>query len=231
MKKQFLAGVLCGAFLMVTTSVFASSVIETTIFPSKITFFLANGVSKEVQLQEDEEVLNYNNKAYVPLRLFAESSGALVKYAHASSGSDDNKQKIDIYYAAEETLSEQTSNAVGNKPLVDSRELQLQDMLVVSLLPNMQEKLVEAYSDVITVPPIIHPDYVNVKSIERVAAFRGFDFLITIDAQPIVGPHIPVGEDVFTYRISAAGVELKNYEHLRGPDKDDFLPNYQNLLK
>nr|WP_277600922.1 DUF3888 domain-containing protein [Paenibacillus whitsoniae] len=82
-----------------------------------------------------------------------------------------------------------------------------------------------------SIPPIVHPDSVNVKNVERVSAFRGFDFLITIDAQPIVGPHIPVGEDVLTYRISAAGVELKNFEHLKGPNKDDFPPNYQNLLK
>ncbi|MGO4543055.1 hypothetical protein AB4Z33_30525 [Paenibacillus sp. 2TAB19] len=45
---------------------------------------------------------------------------------------------------------------------------------------------------------------------------------MTLDAHPIVGPHIPVGENVFTYRISAAGVELKNFEHLRGPNKYDF---------
>lgn len=230
MKKHFIAGVLCGAFLMATTSVFASSVIEATNFPSKVTFFLANGLSKEVQLQEGEEVINYNNKAYVPLRLFAESSGALVKYTQASPETD-NKHKIDVHYVAEKALSEQTSNAAGNKPLEDSRELQLQDMLVISLLPHIQEKLAEVYADVITVPPVIHPGYVNVKSLERVAALRGFDFLITIDAQPIVGPHIPVGEDELTYRISPAGVELKNFEHLRGPNKDDFLPNYQNLLK
>jgi hypothetical protein len=184
LKKHLLAGVLCGAFLMATTSVFASSVIDATIFPGKVTSFLANGYSKEVQLQEGEE-----------------------------------------------TLSEQTSNAAGNKPLEDSKELQLQDMLGLILLPHMNEKLAEVYSDVISIPPVVYPYSVNVKSIERVAAFRGFDFLITIEAQPIVGPHIPVGEDVFTYRISAAGVELKSFEHLRGPDKDDFLPNYQNLLK
>ncbi|TBL78479.1 DUF3888 domain-containing protein [Paenibacillus thalictri] len=230
MKKHFIAGVLSGAILMATTSVFASSAIEATSFPSKVTFFLANGLSKEVQLQEGEEVLNYNNKAYVPLRLFAESSGALVKYTEASPETD-NKQKIDVHYVAEEALSEQTSNAAGNKPLEDSKELQLQDMLVLSLLPHMQEKLADVYKDVITIPPIIHPDSVNVKSVERVAAFRGFDFLITVDVQPIVGPHIPVGEDVLTYRITSAGVELKNFEHLKGPDKDDFLPNYQNLLK
>ncbi|WP_237712794.1 DUF3888 domain-containing protein [Paenibacillus elgii] len=175
-------------------------------------------------------MLNYSNKAYVPLRLFAESSRALVKYTQASPETDD-KHIIDIHYDAEEAHSEQTSNAAGNKPLEDSRELQLQDMLVSLLLPHMKEKLAEVYSDVISIPPVVNPDSVDVKSIKRVDAFRRFDFLITIAAQPIVGPHIPIGEDVLTYRISPAGVELKNFEHLRGPDKDDFLPNYQNLLK
>ncbi len=124
-----------------------------------------------------------------------------------------------------------SDKAVDKNSREDSAELQLQDMLVLILLPHMKEKLAEVYSDVISIPPVVYPDSVNVKSIERVAAFRGFDFLITIDAQPVVGPHIPVGEDVLTYRISSAGVELKNFEHLRGPDKEDFLPNYQNLLK
>jgi hypothetical protein len=50
-------------------------------------------------------------------------------------------------------------NAVGKKPLEDSRELQLQDMLVLLLLPNMREKLAEVYSDVFSVPgsPDIYP--------------------------------------------------------------------------
>nr|WP_246120368.1 DUF3888 domain-containing protein [Cohnella terricola] len=48
---------------------------------------------------------------------------------------------------------------------------------------------------------------------------------------PIVGPHIPVGEDISTYRISPAGVELKKFEHLKGPNKTDFPLNYQDLLR
>ncbi|MFC6233264.1 hypothetical protein ACFQI7_36560, partial [Paenibacillus allorhizosphaerae] len=59
----------------------------------------------------------------------------------------------------------QTSNAVGKKPLEDSRELQLQDMLVLVLLPQMREKLAEVYSDVFSVPgsPDIYPYFVDVK--------------------------------------------------------------------
>ncbi|WP_246627235.1 DUF3888 domain-containing protein [Paenibacillus solanacearum] len=124
-------------------------------------------------------------------------------------------------------------NAVVQKPLEDSRELQLQDMLVMFLLPHMREKLAVVYSDVLSAPggPDIYPYFVDVKHIERVNGFRGFDFLITLFAFPTVGPHIPVGEDVFTYQISAAGVRLIHFEHLKGPNKDDFPPNYKDLLK
>lgn len=230
MKKHFLAGVLCGALFMVTTSVFAASGMDAAIVPSKVTFFLANGFSQEVRLQEGEEVLRYNNKTYVPLRLFAESSGARVTYTQASPEAD-NMTKIDVHYDADEAFSGQSPHAAGSTPLADSRELQLQDMLVSMLLPFMNEKLAAEYSDVLTVPPILSPDSVQVKSLERTAAFRGFDFIITLDAQPIVGPHIPAGEDRFTYRISSSGVELAKFEHLKGPDPEDFVPNYDNLLK
>ncbi|MEK4350766.1 DUF3888 domain-containing protein [Paenibacillus sp. FSL R5-0475] len=94
-------------------------------------------------------------------------------------------------------------------------------------------KLEEVYSHVFTVPvqPDIYPYFVDVKQIERVNGFRGFDFLITLDAHPTIGPHIPIGEDVFTYRISPFGIELKKFEHLKGPNKNDFPSNYQDLLK
>ena len=96
-------------------------------------------------------------------------------------------------------------------------ELQLQDMLVLLLLPHMQEKLAEAYSDVFSVPgsPDIYPYFVDVKHTERVNGFRGFDFLITLDLHPTVGPHIPVGEDIFTYRISPMELSLRNLNILK----------------
>lgn len=122
-------------------------------------------------------------------------------------------------------------DALRETPLEDSRELHLQDMLVLLLLPYMQDKLDTVYSNVLTSSPQIYPYFVDVKKTKRVNDFRGFDLRITLDVHPTVGPHIPVGEDEFTYRISPFGVELKSFEHLRGPNKDDFPPNYQDLLK
>ncbi|MCM3627532.1 DUF3888 domain-containing protein [Paenibacillus glycanilyticus] len=118
------------------------------------------------------------------------------------------------------------------KPEHDSRELQIQDMLVLQLLPNMHDKLADVYKDVLTVNPEIYPYLVDVIKTDRVNGFRGFDLRITLQAVPTVGPHIPVGEDRFTYQISpVAHVKLLQLEHLKGPNKEDFPPNYQDLLR
>ncbi|MFC3768342.1 DUF3888 domain-containing protein [Paenibacillus sp. GCM10012303] len=123
------------------------------------------------------------------------------------------------------------TNAMS-KPKQDSRELQFQDMLVLFLLPYMNEKLAEAYSRELKVAPDLYPYFVDVTHVERVNGFRGFNFLITLVATPTVGPHIPVGKDRFTFEISPrVKVKLKKFDHLQGPNKIDFPPNYQDLLK
>ncbi|WP_442601037.1 DUF3888 domain-containing protein [Paenibacillus sp. KN14-4R] len=122
-------------------------------------------------------------------------------------------------------------HAVMKKPDKDSEALQFQDMLMLFLLPHMNDKLTEVYSKVLYASPDLYPYFVDVKHVERVNGFRGFSFRITLDATPTVGPHIPVGEDLFTFEISPAGVKLAKFKHIKGPNKSDFPPNYQDLLK
>lgn len=121
---------------------------------------------------------------------------------------------------------------IDPQPEHDSRELQLQDMLVLRLLPYMDDKLAAEYKNELTVNPQLYPYYVDVVKTERANGFRGFDLRITLQAVPTVGPHLPVGEDRFTFQISpAAGVKLLQFEHLKGPKKEDFPPNYQDLVR
>ncbi|MGF7036573.1 hypothetical protein J2T17_007647 [Paenibacillus mucilaginosus] len=137
-----------------------------------------------------------------------------------------------IIIASMVTLQPSYASPVINNPTEDSRELQLQDMLVLFLLPYMNNKLAEVYAEVLTGAPDLYPYFVDVKHIERVNGFRGYDFVITLDATPTVGPHITVGQDIFTYQISpVVGVKLIKFQHLKGPDKKNFPPNYQDILR
>jgi len=99
------------------------------------------------------------------------------------------------------------------------------------LLPYMNEKLSEVYSSLLTGSPDLYPYFVEVKHVERVNGFRGFHFTITVEATPTVGPHIPVGKDLFTFDLMPNGAQLIKFQHLKGPNKRDFPPNYLDLLK
>jgi len=95
----------------------------------------------------------------------------------------------------------------------------------------MQEQLPEIYAPLLTEVPLFYPNFVDVISVERVNGFRGFIFLITLEAVPFVGPHIPVGKDRFTFEVTFGEVKLISVKHLKDPDKNDFPPNYLDILR
>lgn len=117
-------------------------------------------------------------------------------------------------------------------PDQDSRELMFQDMLMLFLLPHIEKKIDEIYSPLLKEAPTVYPYFVDVTEVKRVNGFRGFDFIVTLDVVPTVGPHISVGEDKLTFRISPGPtVKLESFKHLKDPQKSDFPPNYQDLLR
>lgn len=89
--KKFWTGVLCGTAILVATAAASSDTIQATLFPSKVT--IHNGVQEIIV--DGDEMINYNNKAYIPLRTFSEAMGATVDYQYPSE-STDGLHKIDI---------------------------------------------------------------------------------------------------------------------------------------
>lgn len=94
-KLNFIAGLCAGLALSAGSIAFASDSVQAVLFPSKV-HFLVNGTVKEFEGTEDDAILNYNNKTYIPLRTFAEFMGATVNYQYASEATG-NKHVIDIY--------------------------------------------------------------------------------------------------------------------------------------
>lgn len=107
-----------------------------------------------------------------------------------------------------------------------------QDMLMTFLSPYIDKKIAEIYAPLLRESPMVYPYFVDVTEVKRINGFRGFDFLITLNVYPTVGPHISVGEDTMTFRISSGPkVKLESFRHLKDPNKSDFPPNYQNILR
>lgn len=89
--KKFLLGILCG--LVLFSTVYASESLSVKLFPSQIKFHI-NGTIKD--LDSETQVLNYNNRAYIPLRDFVETIGAKISFQQSSQGLE-NQNLIDIY--------------------------------------------------------------------------------------------------------------------------------------
>jgi hypothetical protein len=88
-------GLLSGVIVMLLTAAVPSSTIQGTLFPSIVTIHNGNEV-KTINGTGDNDVINYNNKAYIPLRLFSEEMGASVGYEPASEATN-GLHKINIY--------------------------------------------------------------------------------------------------------------------------------------
>ena len=63
---------------------------------------------------------------------------------------------------------------------------------------------------------------------ERIGEYRSFEFLITIEVTPVVGPHIEVGKDHLTFYITPSTVKLRKFEHI---ETYELPPNWQHIKK
>lgn len=130
--------------------------------------------------------------------------------------------------------TEELKLIANDKPKEDSKELMFQDMLMLFLLPHIEEKIYETYSSLLNYLPEVYPYFVNVTNVKRVNGFRSYHFLITLEVVPTVGPHIPVGKDSLTFDLSLMNpnnVKLVTWKHLKDPQKADFPPNWLDVLK
>lgn len=94
--KKFISGVIVGVGISACTVAFASDSLQAFLFPSTVTFH-NKGETKEVSFSNDDPLINYNNKAYIPLRLFSETLNGKVIYT-APSELSGGKNVIDIYF-------------------------------------------------------------------------------------------------------------------------------------
>lgn len=92
--KKIIVGMFCGLLLSIPMISFADNYIQAILFPSKVSFHSTDGVL-DIENTKENEILNYNNKTYIPLRVFAEAMGANVAFESASAHGD-GLNKIDV---------------------------------------------------------------------------------------------------------------------------------------
>lgn len=111
----------------------------------------------------------------------------------------------------------------------DSEQLRLQDMLMMFLIPHIYEDVGAIYyPHILSIKPEIEGWKINIINTERVNGFRGFILEITLEVEPTMGHHVPVGKDCFTYQISyGPSVKLISSRHLDTYTLPDDLQQFQ----
>jgi hypothetical protein len=102
----------------------------------------------------------------------------------------------------------------------DSKFLIYNDMLMVILNGKVEEVANAYYFKTLKQRITVYPYDMNVVNVKRVNGFRGFDFLITIEAKPSIGAHNSVGKDRFTFQITPDvpkmnGIKLIEFKHIK----------------
>lgn len=116
-------------------------------------------------------------------------------------------------------ISFQTTGVSSSEATQDSKELRLQDMLMIMLTPYIEKDLRKYYYPKVVkdFSPAVAPWKIEVIDTRRVNGFRGFILQITFDIEPTDGGQwIPIGKDRMTYEISSEPtIKLINHTHLK----------------
>ncbi|GAA3401234.1 hypothetical protein ACFFNY_14510 [Paenibacillus hodogayensis] len=88
--KKFVIGFICGAAVAASTAVAASDAIQAHLFPSEVFIRSGETTIQPIEVDGENPVINYNGKAYIPLRTFAEAFGL---HARFEEGNPDDGVK------------------------------------------------------------------------------------------------------------------------------------------
>ncbi|KQL55481.1 hypothetical protein AN964_12075 [Heyndrickxia shackletonii] len=117
-------------------------------------------------------------------------------------------------------------------PPQDTKEMMVHDILMILLGREIDKAVNHYYSKYLNYSPSVYPYQIEIVKIERIGGYRTFHFFITLEATPVVGPHISVGKDRLTFEIAPtiipSQIKLKKFEHL---ETHELPPHWQDIIK
>lgn len=105
----------------------------------------------------------------------------------------------------------------------ESLDILYQDVILTALAPSIDKAINDYYKNVLSYLPGYDFSFIKILNIERPNADRASHFIINIEVEPYIGPHIAVGKDRMSIDLSSPGTQvLTNFEHL----EDYPLPDH-----
>lgn len=117
-------------------------------------------------------------------------------------------------------------------PPQDTKEMMVHDILMILLGREIDKAVNHYYSKYLNYSPSVYPYQIEIVKVERIGGYRTFHFFTTLEATPVVGPHISVGKDRLTFEIAPtiipSQIKLKKFEHL---ETHELPPHWQDIIK
>lgn len=124
--------------------------------------------------------------------------------------------------------SKSTDDQKFYQPTKDPEEELMMDLFLSVILPNIQTAVSNYYAEFLTNDPLVYPYEIKILNMERLGQGHSFQFVVTVEVMPVVGPHISVGKDLVTLDVSPGNVALKEFKHL---ETYELPPNWQHIKK
>lgn len=136
-------------------------------------------------------------------------------------------ETISILFIVVFTINNTFFNTTAKQIKEETQDILYQDVIITALAPTINKAIDEYYRNVLTYLPGYDSSFIKILNIERPNGNRTSRFIINIEVEPFIGPHITVGKDRISIELAYPGVqEIQKHEHL-----DDYpLPEHYKDL-
>lgn len=113
------------------------------------------------------------------------------------------------------------------KQTKEESQILYQDVILTALSPTINTAIADYYKTLLTESPLYDSTAIKILNIQRPNGDRTSLFIINIEVKPFIGPHITVGKDRISIKLSYPGLqEILKFEHI----KDYPLPERYKYL-
>ncbi len=125
------------------------------------------------------------------------------------------------------TIKNSYINTTAKQVEEESQDILYQDVIITALTPTIDTAIEDYYKNVLSELPFYDSTSIKILNIERPNGNRTMNFIINIGVTPFIGPHITVGKDRISIKLSYPGHQgMLKFEHV----EDNPLPErYKHL--
>ncbi len=107
----------------------------------------------------------------------------------------------------------------------ETKEELYRQLFITLLFPHVEKAIRDYYDEYMKYLPGEAPWAYDFTRFEKTPN-KNYEYTVTMEVRPYVGPHLSVGKDRMTFEIGLGGVALQKYEHL---ESHELPSHYQDI--